>query len=233
MLEAHKSVFEKPSSDKSGESLGTFTPTSQIFESNLTETSEHDDMSSWDKHCGAAVHNAQHASQQDAVQSTNLRQKLRWQLGPCIGKGAYAEVFQGINTVTGKFFAVKSIKINNESSAAAKALQREIDVMTQLPHHRNIVKYLGTEQTEGRLFIFLEYISGGSIASMLEKFGALDECIVRKYTKEVLLGLAFLHASNVVHCDVKGFFLILTPCAQIHARCLHTYTHIHTHTHVY
>ena len=69
---------------------------------------------------------------------------------------------------------------------------------------RNIVKYLGTEQTNDRLFIFLEYISGGSIATMLEEFGALDECIVRKYTAEVLSGLEFLHESHVVHCDIKG-----------------------------
>jgi serine/threonine protein kinase len=49
-----------------------------------------------------------------------------------------------------------------------------------------------------------EYVSGGSVADMLLKFGGLDEQIVRKYTHQILLGLVFLHEHNVVHCDVKG-----------------------------
>ena len=119
---------------------------------------------------------------------------------------------QGIDTETGKFLAVKQIKIKrkNEAAAAAKALQREIDVMMQLPPHRNIVKYLGCEQTSDRFFIFLEFCSSGSIAAMLEKFGALDESIVKRYTHEVLSGLEFLHSSNIVHCDIKGGNLLVS-----------------------
>ena len=37
--------------------------------------------------------------------------KLRWQLGPCLGKGAFASVYQGINTETGKFLAVKQVRV--------------------------------------------------------------------------------------------------------------------------
>ena len=73
----------------------------------------------------------------DTKNASGTSDKLRWQIGPCIGKGAFAEVYQGIDTVTGKFLAVKQIKLKDEASAAAKALQREIDVMTQLPHHRS------------------------------------------------------------------------------------------------
>ena len=93
-------------------------PTSQIFESNLTEAS--------DVGCRGG---------QDMFENS---EKFRWQMGPCIGKGAFAEVYQGIHTITGKFVAVKQIKIKNKDSAAAKALQREIDVMAQLPHHRSV-----------------------------------------------------------------------------------------------
>jgi len=148
------------------------------------------------------THSAEHDSHQGV--------RLRWQPGPCIGKGAFAEVFQGIDTETGKFLAVKQIKLKNEALAAAKALQREINVMMQLPRHRNIVKYLGCEQTSDRFFIFLEFCSGGSIASMLEKFGALDESIVKRYTREVLSGLEFLHSSGIVHCDIKGGNLLVS-----------------------
>jgi serine/threonine protein kinase len=137
-------------------------------------------------------------------------QRLRWQLGKSLGQGAFAEVFHGINTETGKFLAVKQIKLKIEGCAAAKALRREIEMMIHMPSHRNIVKYLGTEQTKDRLFIFLEYISGGSIADMLEKFGALDENIVARYTHDLLCGLDFLHAKSIVHCDIKGANLLVS-----------------------
>jgi len=143
------------------------------------------------------------------------RKKLRWQLGPCLGKGAFAEVYQGIDTESGKFMAVKQVTLKNESSnearqknvtAAAKALQREIDLLISLPDNKHVVKYLGTEHTNdsSRLFIFLEYVSGGSVSDMLIKFGALDESIVRNYTHQMLQGVKHLHENNVVHCDIKG-----------------------------
>lgn len=129
---------------------------------------------------------------------------LRWRLGPLIGEGAYAKVFQGINADTGGFMAVKQVSLMGgdedvkKREEAANALQREIEVMKVLQHD-NIVKYLGSEMSDGRLNIFLEYVSGGSIASMISKFGALDEPVVRNYTRQILVGLEFLHDKGIVH----------------------------------
>lgn len=42
------------------------------------------------------------------------------------------------------------------------------------------------EPAENTLFIFLEYVPGGSIASMLERFGCFHTELVRKYTRQLL-----------------------------------------------
>jgi mitogen-activated protein kinase kinase kinase len=42
------------------------------------------------------------------------------------------------------------------------------------------------EAAENTLFIFLEYVPGGSIASMLERFGCFHIGLVRKYTRQLL-----------------------------------------------
>lgn len=47
-------------------------------------------------------------------------------------------------------------------------------------------------------------MSLSNVLKCVARFGALDECIVRKYTAAVLSGLDFLHDLNVVHCDIKG-----------------------------
>jgi serine/threonine protein kinase len=42
---------------------------------------------------------------------------------------------------------------------------------------------MGTQYNEGILNIFLEYVAGGSISSLLSKFGKLNEKLVKTYTK--------------------------------------------------
>lgn len=52
--------------------------------------------------------------------------------------------------------------------------------------------------------IFLEYVPGGSIASLLKKFGKFNEGLVKIYVKQILQGLRFLHQHGIMHRDVKG-----------------------------
>ena len=87
----------------------------------------------------------------------------------------------------------------------AEALQGEVGCLQALSHP-NIVRYLGVERddTEGHVSIFLEYCAGGSIASLLERFGAFNESLSRTYITMVLEGLAYLHGRQMMHRDIKG-----------------------------
>ena len=51
--------------------------------------------------------------------------------------------------------------------------------MSPVCRNEHIVQYIGTERTPDNLNIFLEYIAGGSIASLIDKFGPLQENVVR------------------------------------------------------
>lgn len=54
-------------------------------------------------------------------------------------------------------------------------------------------------QLDDRLYIYSEYISGGSVHRLLQECGAFQEPIVRNYTRQILSGLAYLHNQNTVH----------------------------------
>jgi len=70
--------------------------------------------------------------------------------------------------------------------------------------HPNIVSYVGTERTEGMLNIFMEFVPGGSIYSLLQKFGSFSEKVIRVYTRQILCGLEYLHKNQIMHRDVKA-----------------------------
>lgn len=58
---------------------------------------------------------------------------------------------------------------------------------------------LYNKQVDDKLYIYLEYVSGGSIYKLLQQYGQLSEIVIRNYTRQILLGLAYLHAKNTVH----------------------------------
>jgi len=110
-----------------------------------------------------------------------------------------------MNTETGQLLAVKQVSLRGDvqEQSQVSALQSEIELMQSL-NHKNIVRYLGSEKVEKKLNIFLEYQPGGSIASLLTKFHRLGEKIIRSFTRQMLLGLEYLHQHGIAHRDIKG-----------------------------
>ena len=49
----------------------------------------------------------------------------------------------------------------------------------------------------------MEYMPGGSVASMLKQYGVFDEKVIKKFTKQLLMGLEYLHTKGVIHRDIK------------------------------
>jgi len=123
--------------------------------------------------------------------------------------------------VVGRFMAVKRIKIRNGLNDKAvekeiNALLLEINMLKRLKHPR-IVRYHGCilqDRGEGgdpdpSLLIFLEFMPGGSIKAVLDKFGPYGLGLTRKYTRQILEGLEFLHTNMIVHRDVKGANILI------------------------
>ena len=137
---------------------------------------------------------------------SNLKRKqsiINWQKGQILGTGGFAKVYEGLNQDNGSLFAVKEINLNNvnEKSKIYEALQSEIKLLSTL-EHPNIVRYLGFEKNEETLCFFLEFMSGGSLESKCHSY-KLQENVVRNYTYQILLGLNYLHVSNILHRDIK------------------------------
>jgi len=141
-------------------------------------------------------------------------ERLVWQQGTLIGRGAFGKVYKAFAHNFGSEFAVKCVNLHSgggtkkKNSKILKSLQNEIEFLRKL-EHPNIVSYLGTEQRKKQLFVFMQYCAGGSVAAAIKKWGALCEAVVRRYTLQILDGLTFLHSRQIAHRDIKPSNLLL------------------------
>ncbi|KAM6934541.1 mitogen-activated protein kinase kinase kinase 19 [Xenentodon cancila] len=136
-----------------------------------------------------------------------------WTKGEVLGRGAYGTVYCGL-TSQGQLIAVKQVNLNSSDADAAKKeycrLQGEVELLKTL-EHINIVSFLGTSLYQHVVSIFMEYIPGGSIASIIHRFGPLPEQVLALYTHQILEGVAYLHLNRVIHRDLKGNNVMLMP----------------------
>ncbi|KJZ77023.1 hypothetical protein HIM_03344 [Hirsutella minnesotensis 3608] len=136
----------------------------------------------------------------------------KWMKGALIGQGSFGSVYLALHAVTGELLAVKQVEspapgANSQSDTRKKsmidALKREISLLREL-RHPNIVQYLGCSSSSDQLNIFLEYVPGGSVQTMLNSYGALPEPLVRSFVRQILTGLSYLHNRDIIHRDIKG-----------------------------
>jgi serine/threonine protein kinase len=131
----------------------------------------------------------------------------KWQTSEIIGQGSFGRVLFAANIETGELMAIKQIPIIEFSYGTAheriKEIQEEVEILSHL-NHKNIVRYLGTKRDDQYLLIFMEYVAGGTISSLLNKYGKFNETLIRVYTQQILEGLEYLHYNKIIHRDIKG-----------------------------
>ncbi|KAJ8284324.1 hypothetical protein COCON_G00031740 [Conger conger] len=133
---------------------------------------------------------------------------LTWRQGKLLGQGAFGRVYLCYDVDTGRELASKQVQFDPDSPETSKevrALECEIQLLKNL-HHERIVQYYGClrDHNEKTLTIFMEYMPGGSVKDQLKAYGALTENVTRKYTRQILEGMSYLHSNMIVHRDIKG-----------------------------
>ncbi|WAR58884.1 hypothetical protein PtB15_10B223 [Puccinia triticina] len=160
----------------------------------------------------------EHGPARRSISSTRVERKvvrtakasIKWVRGALIGQGSFGSVYLGMHALNGTLMAVKQVErpsgtSHNEERKKSMlgALVREIEFLKEL-QHTNIVQYLDSSADDSFFNIFLEYVPGGSVSTLLKNYGSFEEALVMTFTRQILQGLVYLHSKEIIHRDIKG-----------------------------
>lgn len=133
-----------------------------------------------------------------------------------IGKGSFGEVFLVEKKNTKNLYAMKVLekdKIMKQNLIKYALTERNVLSVT---NHPFIVKMNFAFQTDQKLFIILDYCSGGDLSMHLQKKKKLPENLARMYAAEILLALENLHTRDIIFRDLKPDNIVLDADGHAH-----------------
>ncbi|XP_024544736.1 serine/threonine-protein kinase GRIK1 isoform X2 [Selaginella moellendorffii] len=140
-----------------------------------------------------------------------------------IGKGSYGKVVLHRSLFDQKFYAIKVFDKSRlgkirvaPSETAMMDVRREVEVMKHL-RHPNIVRLIEVidDPECDQLYMVLEYIEGQRMFKQSGPPGGLGESTARRYFRDIVAGLMYLHNNKVIHGDIKPENLMITAEGRI------------------
>jgi eukaryotic-like serine/threonine-protein kinase len=130
----------------------------------------------------------------------------RYELQEELGRGGMGQVWLGFDQELDRPVAVKFQ--DQDRQAGEARFEREAHAAAALSHP-NIVRIYDYGAAEGRPFIVLEHIAGGTLADRLASGKALPDCDAEHIARDVAAALAHAHAHGIVHRDLKPSNILL------------------------
>jgi len=136
-----------------------------------------------------------------------------WDIIGELGDGAFGKVHKARHRENGRLAAAKICALETEDELSDFTV--EIDILHDLSHD-NIIQLYDAYHYDSKLWMFIEYCDGGALDSIiidLEK--GLTEKQIAYVTREMCLGLSYLHRNRVIHRDLKAGNVLLTTAGQV------------------
>lgn len=138
-----------------------------------------------------------------------VRKVGKYELGRTIGEGTFAKVKFAQNTETGESVAMKIVDRNTIlKRKMVDQIKREISIM-KLVRHPCVVRLYEVLASRTKIYIILEYITGGELFDKIVRNGRLSEAEARKYFHQLIDGVDYCHSKGVYHRDLKPENLLL------------------------
>lgn len=133
----------------------------------------------------------------------------KYEVGRTIGEGNFAKVKFAVNSDTRESFAIKVLaKTTILKHKMVTQIKREISIM-KIVRHPNIVRLHEVLSSRTKIYIVLEFITGGELYDQIVHQGKLSEKQSRRYFQQLIDAVDYCHSKGVYHRDLKPENLLL------------------------
>ncbi|XP_039594224.1 ribosomal protein S6 kinase alpha-2 isoform X2 [Polypterus senegalus] len=135
----------------------------------------------------------------------------QFELLKILGQGSYGKVFlvrKIKGSDTGQLYAMKVLKKATLKVRDRVRSKMERDILAEV-NHPFIVKLHYAFQTEGKLYLILDFLRGGDLFTRLSKEVMFTEEDVKFYLAELALALDHLHSLGIIYRDLKPENILL------------------------
>ncbi|KAM4866377.1 ribosomal protein S6 kinase alpha-2 isoform 2-T2 [Thomomys bottae] len=141
----------------------------------------------------------------------------QFELLKVLGQGSYGKVFlvrKATGPDTGQLYAMKVLKKATLKVRDRVRSKMERDILAEV-NHPFIVKLHYAFQTEGKLYLILDFLRGGDLFTRLSKEVMFTEEDVKFYLAELALALDHLHGLGIIYRDLKPENILLDEDGHI------------------
>uniref|UniRef100_A0A0K0DVW4 non-specific serine/threonine protein kinase n=1 Tax=Strongyloides stercoralis TaxID=6248 RepID=A0A0K0DVW4_STRER len=216
--QGNESVSSSDSLDKTKD-LNTSTHTTNTITKNDPDTTSNSCFDYEDTHVQEEVENVNETeiNISDVRKQGEKATASHFELLKVLGQGSFGKVFlvrkiKGKNS--GKLYAMKVLKKATLKVRDRVRTKMERDILAQI-NHPFIVKLHYAFQTEGKLYLILDFLRGGDLFTRLSKEFMFTEEDVKFYLAELVLALEHLHSLGIVYRDLKPENVLLDSDGHI------------------
>ncbi|KAI6685409.1 hypothetical protein NL676_031322 [Syzygium grande] len=144
------------------------------------------------------------------MNASKIKRRIgKYEVGRTIGEGTFAKVKFARNSETGEAVAVKILdKEMVLKHKMAEQIKREIATM-KLIKHPNVVRLYEVMGSRTKIYIILEFATGGELFDKIVNHGRMSEDKARKYFQQLINAVDYCHSRGVYHRDLKPENLLL------------------------
>ncbi len=120
-----------------------------------------------------------------------------------LGEGGMGLVFRATRTTDGKEVALKVLKLALANDLLFQHRFRQEARAAAEVHEPHLVPIIEASDADGRHYLAVDYVAGGSLTDRIADKGRLDGADLVRMVSEIAAGLDALHAAGIVHRDIK------------------------------
>ena len=131
-----------------------------------------------------------------------------------LGAGGMGQVYRAVNTRNGHVIAIKALSLEKSDNMAVERFLNEARIQSSLKHP-NIVSLYDCIETDGNLYILMEYVDGRTLTELIRQSNGLNQSDLIEIFGALIQAVSYLHGRGVIHRDLKSDNIKISTNRQV------------------